>query len=60
MTSSLRLHPAIDGRRHLPEIPWQFSNPDAAELAYRQAIDAINRIYLMPGNADRTQRTPQP
>jgi len=56
MKPTIELYPYIDGKLHLSDVTWTFANPDAAELAYRQAIDAINRVYLMPGNADSTNQ----
>ena len=49
--NDIKLVPDIFAQQHLQPIEWKFSREDAAQLAFTQAVDAINRVYHIPGNA---------
>jgi hypothetical protein len=49
--SRLTLAPEINGQPQLTPITWVFARDDAANLAFTRAVEAINAVYTIPGNA---------
>lgn len=58
--SRITLAPEINGQPQLTPISWVFARDDAANLAFTRAVEAINAVYVVPGNAFNAQQERKP